>query len=106
MALSVIEERIFTFTAPLWIWQSETATAWHFVSLPKDAASAIKFFFPRKGAGFGSIRVSVTLGGSQWKTSIFPHAKSETFVLPIKATIRKAENIVDGDECAVKIEII
>lgn len=102
----MIEERTFTFTAKLWRWQSETATAWHLITLPQEPSDAIKFFFPRKGGGFGSIRVQVTIGDSQWRTSIFPDSKSGTFVLPVKAVIRKAEKISDGDEVKVKLEVI
>jgi len=41
--------------------------------------------------GFGSVRVNVTIGGSTWKTSLFPSKELGHYVLPIKASIRKAE---------------
>lgn len=55
--------------------------------------------------GWGSIPVNVTVGKSNWKTSIFPE-KTGTYLIPIKSKIRKAENINDGNLISLDIEII
>jgi hypothetical protein len=47
--------------------------------------------------GWGSLPVEVTIGKTTWKTSIFPDSKSGTFILPIKAVVRKKEEVYEGD---------
>ena len=99
---SMIDLR-FDFEAEIWLWSAKEA--WHFVTLPQDQAEEIKFFAKNRN-GFGSIKVNVTLGNSQWKTSIFPDSKSGSFVLPIKKDIRKTENIGVGDTITLSIDLM
>jgi hypothetical protein len=56
--------------------------------------------------GFGSLRVRATIGGSSWKTSIFPGSGGGAFVLPLKRPIRKAEAIDVGDVATVTVELL
>ena len=55
--------------------------------------------------GWGSLRVTATIGGTTWRTSVFPDAKSGAFVLPLKAEVRRREGIGAGDRVAVAVEI-
>ena len=96
----------YDFKTALWKWQSETATAWFFLSLPEDISKEIKFFCPRKGPGFGSIRVEVTIGESVWRTSIFPSKETGKYLLPIKAAIRKAESFGEGDTVKCRLKVL
>jgi hypothetical protein len=41
------------------------------------------------------VRVTVTVGGSTWQTSVFP-TKTGTYVLPVKKPVRTAENLTEG----------
>lgn len=92
-----------TFTAPLWRHNTEKAS-WYFVTLPEDVADAIDDELGGPDLpGFGSIRVEVTLGGSKWKTSIFPSKEHASFILPVKQAVRRAEGIDDGDEVDVEL---
>ncbi len=54
--------------------------------------------------GFGAIRVSVRVGQTAWQTSIFPN-KDGSYVLPVKAAVRKAEKLKDGDPLTVQLEV-
>lgn len=92
----------FTFTAPLWLYAGKGA--WHFVTLPKSAADEIRFFNPT-AKGFMPIKVTATLGETTWKTSIFPDAKSGSFLLAVKAEIRKKEKLNAGEDVCVFISI-
>ena len=93
------------FTAELWRWSGEKAS-WYFVTLPEEVADEID---DEHGGpdlpGFGSVRVTVTLGGSRWQTSIFPSKEHASFVLPVKKTVRQAEGIDDGDQVAVVLAL-
>lgn len=71
---------------------------WYFVGVDKKTSEKIKA--SQKGkprVGWGSIRVTATIGKTSWKSSIFPDAKSGTYLLPLKAEIRKKESIGVSD---------
>ena len=55
--------------------------------------------------GFGSLPVRVTIGVTTWDTSIFPHTSTGSHLLPLKATVRKAEHIQGGDTVAFSLEL-
>ena len=90
------------FVAELWVYPG--ASAWHFVTLPGDIADQIKFV-RQKQPGFGTIRVKVRVGATQWQTSLFPDKASNGFLLPIKAAVRKQENVAVGDTLSVSIVV-
>ncbi len=94
----------FTFEAKLWRWQTEKA-AWFFLTLPVDDAAQIKFTRERK-TGFGSVRVSVSIGETGWKTSLFPSKESDSYLLPVKADVRKKEGIDAGDMVTVNVKVV
>lgn len=49
--------------------------------------------------GWGRLKITARIGDSEWKTAIWLDTKHETYLLPLKAEIRKKENIaVDKDE--------
>ena len=96
----------FEFTAPLWIWRGGSATSWHFLTLPFDVTDEIDDLTTGKQGGFGSVPVNVTIGATTWKTSIFPSNEQQSFILPVKAAVRKAEGLAAGTPCSVSLELI
>jgi len=78
---------------------------WHFISVSKKQTEDIKKRFGAKAKGWGSLPVIVNIGKTKWKTSIFPDKKSGTYLLPLKAEIRKKEGIFKGDKINFTIEI-
>lgn len=76
------------------------AAAWYFVTLPKTIAREIDFEHGHHKAGFGSLRVKVTIGSTSWQTSIFTDTKSNSYMLPLKAEVRKAKEVCRG--CVVR----
>jgi hypothetical protein len=81
-----------------------------FVRIPPDAAEAIaaheleRRLEMGKRRGFGSVKVTVTLGESTWQTSLFPN-KDGSWFLPVKKPVRVAEGLEYGDEVAVELEL-
>jgi hypothetical protein len=94
----------FQFSAKLWRYPS-TVASWHFISLPKEVAQEIKEKYGKGARAWGSLAVEVLVGKSKWDTSIFRDNKSGTYILPVKATVRKKEGIVSGDECKVVLTV-
>jgi Domain of unknown function (DUF1905) len=92
------------FSGTLWKWQGDAA--WYFISLPEEYYDELKFIGQGSKRGFGSIWVEATIGGSIWKTSIFPDSKSKTYLLPIKKVVRKHENITDNDIVKVNLTLL
>ncbi len=80
-------------------------SGWRFLVLPKKQSEEIKKTFGKHARGWGSLRVSVTVGKTEWKTSIFPDKKSASYILPLKAQVRKAEDIADDDTVQFLIKI-
>ncbi|GII52729.1 hypothetical protein Pth03_11180 [Planotetraspora thailandica] len=97
---------VVIFDAELWIWDARRSDTWTFVSLPGEASEEIRDLAGGSRRGFGSLRVRVTVGGSTWKTSIFPDSAHGTYVLPIKRAVRTAEAIDAGDIATVNVELI
>jgi hypothetical protein len=54
--------------------------------------------------GFGSLKVTARIGETSWQTSVFP-SREAGWMLPVKAAVRKAEGIVEGDEVALTLEV-
>lgn len=92
----------YSFKAAIWLYQGKAA--WHFVTLPKAISQEIRVLSFDKKVAWGSVRVSVTIGSTSWKTSIFPDTKAGAYLLPIKADVRKKERITAGDTVTVKLE--
>jgi hypothetical protein len=91
----------FAFSASLWKYSGRAA--WYFLTLPPEVAQQIKPLAPK--LGFGAVRVHVTIGGTTWKTSVFPDKASGSYVLPIKAMVRQRESLTEGSDLVVFIEL-
>lgn len=101
--METVEGLTFDFDATAWEWTGKGA--WTFVTLPVETAQDIRYFSgPRRG--FGSVRVEARLGDSRWKTSIFPDKKRNSFLLPLKAAVRRAENITTGSTVHVSLRLV
>ena len=95
-----------THTGKLWRWSGATGTGvWFFITIDGAAGEALSGAalmrrMEHSARGFGSIRVEAVIGGSRFSTSVFPQ-KSEGWLLPVKASVRKAEGLGDGDVAEV-----
>ncbi len=95
---------IYNFTAPIWLYQGKSA--WFFITVPAQESASIKFFNSHPRRGWGSVRVKVKIGETEWKTSVFPDSKTKTYLLPLKAEIHKKENITLGDNVAIVLQAL
>lgn len=98
-----------THTGTLWRWTGGSGGSWHFLTIDGAAgealsATALMRRMERTLGGFGSLKVTATIGESTFKTSLFP-SKELGWLLPVKASVRKAEGIGEGDEVAVVLEV-
>jgi hypothetical protein len=49
--------------------------------------------------------VSARIGSTEWKTAIWYDTKHNTYLLPVKAPVRNAENLEAGTEVEVQLSI-
>lgn len=54
--------------------------------------------------GWGVIPVLVSIGETKFKTSLFP--KNEKYIVPIKAAVRKTEDIEIDDTVTIWLEVL
>ena len=67
---------------------------WTMVSLPKKMSIEIRDNFKGLEQGWGRMKVTAKIGSSEWQTAIWFDTKQDTYLLPLKAAIRKKENVV------------
>lgn len=96
--------QIYTLKAKVWLYPGDAA-AWHFVNIDKKVGAEIKEKHGKRAKGFGSLPVVVTLGKTSWKTSIFPDKRSGTYLLPLKAQVRRKEGIDAGDTIEFNVKL-
>ena len=87
------------------VWLYQGMSAWHFLTLPKKEAREIKECFGAKKRGWGSLRVIAKIGKTEWKTSIFPDKRADSYLLPLKADVRKKENVREGDRVFFRVSL-
>ena len=93
-----------TWTFDTELWSSESFAAWAFVTLPAEVGDDVRLL-SGPPTGFGSVRVEVTLGGSTWRTSVFPD-KARGYVLPVKSQVRRKEALELGDTVQVAVSLV
>ena len=80
--------------------------AFFLVSVPQDFSDEIREISDGLTAGFGSLKVEAQIGSVIWRTSIFPESKTGLFDLPLKAEVRKKNDLVEGSIARVTIDIL
>ena len=85
------------------IWRTEAPGGWHFVSLPKEISMEIRQTLKLKEQGWGRMNATAKIGQSQWQTAIWFDTKKNTYLLALKAEIRKKENLSIGNKVKVII---
>lgn len=98
------------FTAPLLVWRTEQYGDIGYVAIEGEAAETVSAFelvrrLELGRRGFGSVKVEAAIGASRWSTSVFPQ-KTGGWFLPVKKAICRAEGLEEGDDIAVRLELL
>lgn len=98
---------MFTVTGAAWMWRPEDPKAggWHFLTVDGPVAAEIRYAALGRANRFGAIKVIATIGGTTWGTSLFPHKESGGFLLPIKAEVRRREDVAAGAAVTARLEV-
>jgi hypothetical protein len=85
----------------IWFWKGPAP--WFFVTVPEKESAEIKAMERMVTYGWGMIPVTVRIGQTTYQTSLWP--KDGLYIVPIKASIRKAEDLREGDAILVILQI-
>jgi hypothetical protein len=91
----------FEFDGKVWFWKGPAP--WYFVTVPEKACAEIKGMSSFLTYGWGMIPATVRIGRTKYKTALWP--KDGAYIVPIKADVRKAEKINEGDTITVRLDV-
>lgn len=92
-----------TFAAPLWKWRADGG--WHFATIDAQIAAEIRYETMGQARHFGSVKVTATIGETDWQTALFPDREGGGYLLPVKASVRAAEGVSEGDMVRVTLRL-
>jgi hypothetical protein len=73
----------------------------YFVATPEEESAAIEAVADIVTYGWGVIPVKVTIGDTEFKTSLFP--RGESYLVPLKVAVRRAERLELGDTVTIEL---
>ncbi len=89
------------FNGKIWFWKGPAPH--FFVTVPEEECLDLKAASSLVTYGWGMIPVRAQIGQTVWKTSLFP--KNGQYIVPIRASVRKAETLDEGDDVTVSLEL-
>lgn len=89
------------FSGELWYWRGPAP--FYFITVPEEHCDFLRAASKFVTYGWGMIPVRVRIGGTEWKTSLFP--KDGRYLVPIKDKVRKAEALEEGTLASVALEV-
>ena len=89
------------FSGEIWFWRGPSP--FHFITVPPQECGALEASSPLVSYGWGMIPVTAQIGGTGWTTSLFP--KDGGYIVPVKAAVRKAEGLEEGDVVTVRLTV-
>lgn len=101
--LFVMKKSTYKIQSKVWLYPG--MAGWHFLTVPKKESEAIKKVHGKHARGWGSLPITATLGKTKWETSIFPDKQSGTYLLPLKAAVRRVEDVEAGESVRYIITI-
>ena len=89
------------FSGTIWYWRGPAPH--HFVTVPVEHYHDLKAMAEVVTYGWGMIPARVRIGTTDWETSLFH--KDGSYIVPIKASVRKAETLEEGDQVTLRLEV-
>jgi hypothetical protein len=91
----------FEFEGEIWYWRGPAP--WYFVTVPPRESDDLKAMLAMLTYGWGMIPAKVRIGKTAWETAMWP--KDGAYIVPLKASVRKAEKLYVGDRVTVRLEV-
>ncbi len=90
-----------SFAGEVWFWRGPSP--FHFVTVPEEESAELRAVSSLVTYGWGVIPVTARIGNTTWTTSLFP--KNDAYLVPLRASVREAEDIELGDRVDVVLEV-
>ena len=89
------------FSGEIWFWKGPAP--WYFVTVPDEQCGALEAESALVSYGWGMIPVRARIGATGWTTSLFP--QGGRYLVPVKARVRRAEDLDEGDTVTVRLSV-
>ena len=89
------------FNGEIWCWKGPAP--WYFVTVPAEQCRDLSALSAAVTYGWGMIPVHVRIATSAWTTSLWP--KDGRYIVPIKASVRKAQHLAEGDRVTIRLGV-
>jgi len=89
------------FSGEILYWKGPAP--WYFITVPEEECSDLQATSAFVSYGWGMIPVTAQIGATEWTTSLFP--KDGRYLVPVKASVRKAERLGEGETVVVLLTI-
>jgi len=89
------------FSGEILYWKGPAP--WYFITVPEEECADLEATSAFVSYGWGMIPVTAQIGATEWTTSLFP--KDGRYLVPVKASVRKAEGLGEGETVAVRLTI-
>jgi hypothetical protein len=90
------------FTGAVWHWDGGPRP-YYFVTVPDDESRHLHAVVAAVTYGWGMVPVRARIGATEWSTALTP--RDGRYLLPLKAAVRRAEGVEDGDTVAVELSV-
>jgi len=92
---------IIHFSGIIWYWRGPAP--FFFVTVPQQHSEDLKAISSEVTYGWGMIPVYAQINETEWKTSLFP--KDGCYIVPLKDSVRSAQNLKEGDEVTIQLKV-
>ncbi|MBN1657990.1 MAG: DUF1905 domain-containing protein [Anaerolineae bacterium] len=89
------------FDSKICFWKGPAP--WFFVTVPAEESEVLQSISGLVTYGWGVIPVQARINETVWQTSLFP--KDGGYLVPIKASVRSAEGLEEGDNVTIQLEV-
>lgn len=89
------------FSGKIWYWRGPAPH--HFVTVPPKLCEHLKAVSKSVTYGWGMIPVRARIGQTDFKTSLFP--KDGGYIVPIKLSVQRAEELEAGDTVTIQLDV-
>lgn len=89
------------FSGEIWFWKGPAP--WYFVTVPDEDSENLQATSTVVSYGWGMIPVTAWIGRTKWRTSLWP--KDGRYIVPVKASVRRAESLKLGEVVTVRLAV-
>ena len=75
-----------------------------FITIPPEHVAEVRYAAKLASYGWGCVPVEARIGATDFTSSLFP--RGDTYFLPVKVAVQRAEGVGLGDRVAVEMRIV